>query len=544
MGFVVGVCADERLKNLICERSDCYVNDEGVICVTDENEEEYSDVADVLRDSTTAFGGHYFGIEPKFRLVSPEEIQDSLIKIRSHGHNQTNGVKGGENTEAKQRLQRLLELAIQHKASDIHLRLVEDRNETEISYRRDGEFLKLMENQPLEYGMTLCFYAAVTLGQKQNLSMTTQTDATFLIDTEVSQKLSNGNSKRFSKLTKWRLSQIKIDDGSKITIRNLETGSGDLPDLDALGLSKGHAQSFVDCVNAAQGAILMSGPTGSGKTTTINCALKTIKETRVVHSLEDPVEFNRPGRNHFSTAVNPDYIDTKTKQHTKSFEHYGKVLLRHDTDALYFGEVRDKKAAAQFMRLATTGQVMVGTIHCNSSLSIITTVAEQLDVPITQLAAPGIIKALAHQRLVRTLCPKCKIPHSQAHKFVKQDESLREALAAVETISDQEEKPDWLANVHYRRNWGTCSECSGRGEVGRTALFEMILIDEKGREFIRHLQLNEWEQYLTSMGWPSLRDHALSKLSAGILDYRSIIEQVDGLVKQDLKEAFAAMREG
>jgi Type II secretory pathway, ATPase PulE/Tfp pilus assembly pathway, ATPase PilB len=166
-----------------------------------------------------------------------------------------------------------------------------------------------------------------------------------------------------------------------------------------LGLTAGQVDAFVWAVNGAQGATLMSGPTGSGKTTTINCALQTIKSTRNVHSLEDPVEFNRPGRNHFSTRVNEEHEDPKTKKRTMSFGNYGKTLLRHDTDVLYFGEVRDQEAAAVFMRLATTGQVMVGTIHCNSAISIITTVSEQLGVPITQLAAPGILKALAQQAL-------------------------------------------------------------------------------------------------------------------------------------------------
>lgn len=538
--YVQGISLDEQLKDLICETEVCYINNNGYLCgYKNQDDFDYSDIEHAFKNSEKAFNGTFYGLQPKFILVSETEVRDAVLKIKS-----TNSLKNeGQNTladsDAKLRLQRVLEQVIANGASDVHIRLSNKHQLTELNQRLMGEFVELMPNQPLNYGEELCRYAAVTIGKKQTFTLATQVDATFEMMLDVTEKDSKGHKVTLSKNTKWRFSQIPIDDGSKVTIRALQIGSEKNLTLKELGLSKGHIKAFVDIVNSAQGAILMSGPTGSGKTTTINAALSTIKPTRVVHSLEDPVEFLRPGRNHFSTAVNEDFRDTKTNKRTKSFQFYGKVLLRHDTSGLYFGEVRDNEAAAMFMRLATTGQVMVGTIHCNSAISIITTVAEQLGVPVSQLSAPGIIKGLAHQRLVRKLCPDCKIPHNKVKNHFEDDNSLQEAFEAVEKIKVQQKVN--IDDVCYRKAFGTCSTCGGTGEKSRTALFELILIDSKAREFIRELKLNDWLEHLKAQNFPSIRDHAQYKLLDGSLDYRSIVEEVDGLVEDDVTEAYKLM---
>ncbi|QFT13396.1 GspE/PulE family protein [Vibrio sp. THAF190c] len=539
--YVEGICKDEKLRDLICESETCYINNDGYLCgYKNENEFDYSDIEKAVKNSEKAFDGVFYGVQPKFILVSETEVRDAVLKIKSISSTSVESEKALSDSDAKLRLQRVLEQAIANGASDVHIRLSNKHGTSELSQRKDGEFIDLMPNQTLKYGEELCRYAATAIGGQQAFSMETQVDATFEIMLDVSEVDSKGSKVTLSKTTKWRLSQIKIDDGSKVTIRALQIGAEKILTLKQLGLSKGHIDAFVKIVNSAQGALLMSGPTGSGKTTTINAGLSTIKSTKVVHSLEDPVEFLRQGKNNFSTAVNEDFTDKKTKKKTKSFQHYGKVLLRHDTNCLYFGEVRDKEAAAIFMRLATTGQVMVGTIHCNSAISIITTIAEQLGVPVSQLAAPGIIKGLAHQRLVRTLCPDCKIPHEKANEYFDRDSSLEQAYEDVEKMRLQQDVD--VSGVYYRNSHSNCTTCKGSGEKGRTALFELILVDAKAREFIRELKLNEWLEHLKEQGFPSLRDHAQSKLTSGVLDYRSIIEEVDGLVEEKVEHSYQQMR--
>lgn len=539
MDYVEGILLDETLKDLISESQTCYVNDNGNVCgYLSEDDFDYTAILNTLRNSEKAFDGEFYGIQPKLLIVSEDEVRDAVIKITSNAPNKMIDTDKID-TDASLRLRRVLEEAANLKASDIHLRLSSKNDVTEISMRKAGEFVRLWSDQDLEYGISLGRYCAVTLGEKQSFDMNTQVDCTFEITLEIKTADSKGNLVGINKLTKWRFSQIKIDDGSKVTMRALQIGTEKIIPLKELGLSVGHTESLIASVNSAQGAIIMSGPTGSGKTTTINAALSTIKSTRLVHSLEDPVEFLRPGRNHFSTPVNEDFIDGKTGKRTKSFQNYGKVLLRHDTNVLYFGEVRDDEAASIFMRLATTGQVMVGTIHCNSAISIITVIAEQLHVPLSQLAAPGIIKALAHQRLVRTLCCDCKISHKDASAHFQNQENLESACESVEKIGRQRNAN--VDHVHYRNVGSDCKRCKGTGEEGRTALFELILVDEKGREFIRELRLNDWLKYLNNQNFPTIQDHATKKLLNGLLDYRSIIEEVDGMVKEDLEGIYSRM---
>ncbi|MFL7013595.1 GspE/PulE family protein [Enterovibrio norvegicus] len=537
--IIAGISSDESLFNIICERGDCYVNDKGQICVASEDT-DIEPLVEVLQYSEIAFDGIFYGKTPKKHIVSTLDIKDVILHLKSSSETEEKNNQS-DDSEAKQRLQRLLELSLQMSVSDIHIKILKNKNITQISGRIDGEFLPLMQDQYLEYGDSIGHYAAVSIGQKQAFSMNTQVDCTFIIDTQVTEADSEGQSRRYTKPTKWRMSQIPLDDGTKITMRALETGSSQLPELETLGLTKGHVNTFVNLVNAAQGATIMSGPTGSGKTTTINCALATIKPTRLIHSLEDPVEFNREGRNHFSTAVDDDFVDGKNKK-TKSFEYYGKVLLRHDTNVLYFGEIRDKVAAAQFMRLSTSGQVMVGTIHTNSSISIITTLAEQLGIPVTQLASPGVLRSLAHQRLVRKLCPNCRISHADAHKYFSTDPTLEDAVESVKKIAEVENRT--TETVFYRRIGGSCTACNGSGEKGRTALFEMVLIDEKARSYIRDLRLNEWLEHLKASNWPSIVDHGRAKILNGDLDYRSVIEEVDGLVEEDITKEYEDMHAG
>lgn len=540
--IIEGIKLDESLRNIIVEREDCYISEKGEICISDPGK-DFEQVSEILRNSTDAFNGSFFGLEPKIKHVSPTQISDVILHLKSDnkGIASTSNV---ENTEALKRLQRLLELAQLKNASDIHLRLNYDKKITEISGRIDGEFIELMGDQELAFGETVGFYAAVTLGKKHTFSQVTQVDCSFMLEIQVEQKDSQGKTTTITQNTKWRMSQIRIDEGTKVVFRSLQNGTqSKLPELGELGLTAGHVEAFVGAVNSAQGAIIMSGPTGSGKTTTINCSLQTIRPTRAVHSIEDPVEFTRPGRNHFSTAVNEAFVDEKSKTRTMSFEYYGRVLLRQDTDAVFFGEVRTEGAAEQFMRLATTGQVMLGTVHCNNSLSIITTIAEQFKVSITQLSTPGVLRALAHQRLVRKLCPECKIKHADAIDVAEKynDPLLKQAIVNNKLIAEQEQRD--LRDVCYRNTYNNqaCKTCGGKGEKGRTALFEIIIVDDIAREFIRKMRLNEWNEHLKSLNWPSIVDHAKAKLLAGVVDYRSVTEQVDGLVQEDLKDIYSKM---
>lgn len=224
--YVEGICKDEKLRDLICESETCYINNDGYLCgYKNENEFDYSDIEKAVKNSEKAFDGVFYGVQPKFILVSETEVRDAVLKIKSISSTSVESEKALSDSDAKLRLQRVLEQAIANGASDVHIRLSNKHGTSELSQRKDGEFIDLMPNQTLKYGEELCRYAATAIGGQQAFSMETQVDATFEIMLDVSEVDSKGSKVTLSKTTKWRLSQIKIDDGSKVTIRALQIGA-------------------------------------------------------------------------------------------------------------------------------------------------------------------------------------------------------------------------------------------------------------------------------------------------------------------------------
>jgi hypothetical protein len=206
--LVEGIKKDESLRNILCEREDCYVDMSGDICVIDD-EANFDEIAHTLKESGLAFDGQHFGLEPDIKKVDNKTVSDVILRLKSSNEDDANTTSETENTEAKQRLQRLLELALRHGYSDIHIRIDNERKRTQINGRLDGEFVELMGDQDFHYGMDVCGYAAINLGEVQSFSIHSYANATFEMETAVTEKDSRGKNNTYRKKTKWRLSQIK-----------------------------------------------------------------------------------------------------------------------------------------------------------------------------------------------------------------------------------------------------------------------------------------------------------------------------------------------
>ena len=530
---------DKQFANLLLQINNAFFDEKGNCHCIDINNSYLPKQIDRFKNSLLVFDGKFYGIEPELIQATADEVNNVLNTLRQESLQKTTAVKDSENRDA---LVQLLETAIQKNASDIHLRLVSgsqnNQQRTEINGRIDGLFLELMPDQPLEFGIRICSYF-IDVVAKAKMPFSINGFADEVIELPLRRRKSN-STETVLVTSKWRLSQIPIDDGSKITLRNQDTTGSAKLDINKLGLNKGQVKGVVSCVNSAQGALLLSGPTGSGKTTLINAALLTVPPTRYFHSLEDPVEFSRGGRNQFASTVNADETDAHGHK-VRSFAALGKRMLRHDPDGQYFGEVRDTEGAETFVRLASTGQVMVGTIHCNSAIAAIPTLVEQMKIPVAQLAAPSVLRGLAHVRLVRQLCPSCRIPHSEAPTHFKEDPTLEAAYEEVNKLAKNKHlTPD---SVYYRNVFGPCQKCGGRGEMNRTSVFEIVLIDDAALGYIRNLDMTGWLTHLKNIGWPSIREHAESKLFAGMIDIRSMNEVVDNYTDADnIKETYATMK--
>jgi general secretion pathway protein E len=246
-----------------------------------------------------------------------------------------------------------------------------------------------------------------------------------------------------------RISTLPTAFGEKMVMRIFDPETT-VKDLDALGFSAHDAQRWEALVKRPNGIILVTGPTGSGKTTTLYSTLKRVATEEVnVSTVEDPIEMIEAAFN--QTQVQP--------QLDFGFPEGLRALMRQDPDIIMVGEIRDQATAEMAVQAALTGHLVFSTLHTNDAPSAITRMME-LGVP-AYLINATLLGVLA-QRLVRTLCPHCKVPD---------DTATREALAEVV-------KP-WQLNGSYKpyRAVG-CVDCRMTGFMGRMGLYELLVVSE------------------------------------------------------------------
>jgi general secretion pathway protein E len=250
-----------------------------------------------------------------------------------------------------------------------------------------------------------------------------------------------------------RLSTLPTAFGEKMVMRIFDPDTA-VKDLDALGFSSHDAERWEALVRRPHGIILVTGPTGSGKTTTLYSTLKRVATEEVnVSTVEDPIEMIEPSFNQTQVQTQLDF----------GFAEGLRALMRQDPDIIMVGEIRDLATADMAVQAALTGHLVFSTLHTNDAPSAITRLME-LGVP-PYLINATVLGVLA-QRLVRTLCKQCR---------QKDEESSREALAEVV-------KP-WKINGGYRpyRPVG-CVDCRMTGFMGRMGLYELLTISEAFKE--------------------------------------------------------------
>ncbi|MDB5942671.1 MAG: type pilus assembly protein tapB-like protein [Ramlibacter sp.] len=250
-----------------------------------------------------------------------------------------------------------------------------------------------------------------------------------------------------------RLSTLPTAFGEKMVMRIFDPDTA-VKDLDALGFAQHDAQRWEALVKRPHGIILVTGPTGSGKTTTLYSTLKRVATEEVnVSTIEDPIEMIEPSFN--QTQVQP--------QLDFNFAEGLRALMRQDPDIIMVGEIRDLQTAEMAVQAALTGHLVFSTLHTNDAASAITRLME-LGVP-SYLVNATVLGVLA-QRLVRTLCKQCREPD---------DASPRAAI-------DEVVKP-WKISGSYKplRPVG-CVDCRMTGFLGRTGLYELLTVTEAFRE--------------------------------------------------------------
>lgn len=288
-----------------------------------------------------------------------------------------------------------------------------------------------------------------------------------------------------------RISTIPTVLGEKVVLRILDRANLDLS-LEALGL-KGYAMdAFTRMISRPHGLVLVTGPTGSGKTTTLYAAIDHLRSTeRNIVTVEDPVEYQLD-------MINQVQIH---EQIGLTFSRALRSILRQDPDVILLGEIRDSETARVAVQAALTGHLVLSTLHTNDSPSAITRL---VDMGIESYLLSSAINGVIAQRLARTICPKCRTVYFPAPA------ALQHAC--------------WL-NDPRRKFWKGegCNNCHDSGFQGRSGIYEILEVDDRIRSHIEAGHGDaEIRTYLSTRQWKSLREVGLELVEQGV----STLEEV------------------
>jgi type IV pilus assembly protein PilB len=264
-----------------------------------------------------------------------------------------------------------------------------------------------------------------------------------------------------------RVSTLPTVNGEKIVMR-IQDKSRKIPGLPELGLDPHNFQLLVDALDLPNGIILTTGPTGSGKTTTLYSALSRLNSVDVnILTIEDPVEIQMDGLN--QSQVHPDIEYT--------FAYGLRTALRQDPDIIMVGEIRDQETIQTAIEASLTGHLVLSTIHTNSAIETLTRI-DNLGVPPFLMAST--IELIIAQRLVRRLCQKCKIVDQPEQKTL---DRIKTALGNI-GVAGMVTKEQIDNPVFWKGNPGGCSECDGIGYKGRVGLYEIMSMNNEIRRMI------------------------------------------------------------
>ncbi|MBL7542485.1 MAG: type IV-A pilus assembly ATPase PilB [Bdellovibrionaceae bacterium] len=292
----------------------------------------------------------------------------------------------------------------------------------------------------------------------------------------------------------FRVSTMPTLWGEKAVLRLLDKSNLQL-DMTKLGFEEEDLKLFKSCINLPQGLVLITGPTGSGKTTTIYSALSELNKMDVnISTAEDPVEFNLEGIN--QVQMNPD-IDLNFSTALKSF-------LRQDPDIIMVGEIRDLETAEIAFKAASTGHLVVSTLHTNDAPS---TVIRLTEIGIQPYVITSTVNLVVAQRLVGKICENCKVPVEMP----------------VQNLINIGVPPAEVGEYKLYKGKG-CGSCNNTGIKGRLAIYELLPMTEKVKDAILKGANQGQLRYLArELGLRTLRRSALLKLKRGITTFEEVL---------------------
>jgi len=455
----------------------------------------------------------HLGLEPKLVLAKEADILDALNKYyglaadtveRLSKETKTGTALEGESPGQVEDLEKqmddasvtklvnqiLLE-AYKKRATDIHIEPYRDK--VRVRYRIDGVLVDA-NIPPAVKQFLLAIISRIKI--MANLS---------IVEKRIPQ---DGSAvvKTKEKDLDLRISTIPTPRGESMVIRILPTDVR-LMSLERLGLNPENVQTFRELVKKPHGIIFVTGPTGSGKTTTLYACLNEINSpNRKIITLEDPIESEMEG-------ITQIQVNAKINL---GFATGLRSILRHDPDIIMVGEVRDYETAEIAIRTALTGHLVFATLHTNDAASGITRL---LDMGVEPFLVASSIEAFVAQRLVRIICSKCKEEVKSPLPEIKKE------IAETMRIADAEK-----IKIYHGKG---CDYCHQTGFYGRTAIYEILVIDEEIRTAILEKQrADSIKQLAMAKGLVTLRQDGLQRVLDGVTTPEEVLNVT---VKDDHK---------
>jgi len=387
----------------------------------------------------------------------------------------------------------LLREAVNMEASDIHIE--PQRFKTRIRFRLNGD-LKEFTTLPAELSQSIISRVKVLSNLKLDETRIPQ-DGRF-------------RTMIFEKEIDFRVATFPTPAGEKVALRVLDPEIG-LKSLDDIGLSGKNAELLTKGIEKPFGMILLTGPTGSGKTTTLYALMRILNKEEVnVLSLEDPVEYTIDGVN--QSQVKPEIGYT--------FISGLRQILRQDPDILMVGEIRDNETAELAVHAALTGHIVLSTLHTNNAVGVI---PRLLDMGVSSYLLPSALNLMASQRLLSRLCKKCRKPEDLPTGIAS---VVKKELAKLPPdISSKYKEPFKI----YRAKG--CGACRHKGIHGRIAIFEIFEMTHELAGILSSAELNENKilDEARRQGIVSLRQDGIMKALEGLVNIEEVLRETEEL---------------
>lgn len=384
------------------------------------------------------------------------------------------------NTPVVKLVNNLVQQAYVRQVSDIHIEPFE--NDVLVRMRIDGDLVEVMRLAPSALNSVISrikILSGMNIAEKR-----VPQDGRFAF--------SNDEFK-----VDLRVSTIPTIYGEKCVMRLLNTGGENLLSFEQLGMTKENIARFEHMLSAPNGIILVTGPTGSGKSTTLYAVLNRLRKPTInITTIEDPVEKQMFG-------VNQVQVNTKAGM---TFANGLRALLRQDPDVIMIGEIRDYETAEIAVRASITGHLVLSTLHTNDSVA---TIVRLIDMGVPPYLVSASVNAIIAQRLVKRLCPYCKQKRAltDAEKVMLEDDSINDVYEPV-----------------------GCPECNHMGYSGRIAIYEIVELDHTIRKMISAgAPVDEIRKVAAANGAEFLADNLRQLVAKGVTsmdEYNRIIYTV------------------